>query len=125
MHAIQPTATEHGRIAAMNMMGKPIAYQGSLIMNVLDTIGLVSASFGKWDGVAGGERAVVVDDDRFHYLRLEFDGDRLIGSLSLGRTDHIGALRGLIQARRRLGPWKDVLLADPQRFMEAYVALSQ
>ena len=125
VHAIQPTATEHGRIAAMNMMGKPIAYQGSLIMNVLDTIGLVSASFGKWDGVAGGERAVVVDDDRFHYLRLEFDGDRLIGSLSLGRTDHIGALRGLIQARRRLGPWKDVLLADPQRFMEAYVALSQ
>ena len=125
VHAIQPTATEHGRIAAMNMAGKPTAYQGSLVMNVLDTIGLVSASFGKWDGVAGGERAVAVDEDGFRYLRLEFDGDRLIGSLSLGRTDHIGALRGLIQARRRLGPWKDALMADPQRFMEAYVDCSQ
>jgi NAD(P)H-nitrite reductase large subunit len=125
VHAIQPTATEHGRIAAMNMAGKPIAYQGSLIMNVLDTIGLVSASFGKWDGVKGGERAVVVDEDGFRYLRLEFEGDRLIGSLSLGRTDHIGVLRGLIQSRRALGPWKDVLLHDPQRFMEAYVDRSQ
>lgn len=125
VHAIQPTATEHGRVAAMNMAGKPIAYQGSLIMNVLDTMGLVSASFGKWDGVDGGERAAVADDAGFKYLRLEFEGDRLIGSLSLGRTDHIGALRGLIQSRRRLGPWKDVLLNDPHRFMEAYVDCSQ
>jgi NADPH-dependent 2,4-dienoyl-CoA reductase/sulfur reductase-like enzyme len=125
VHAIQPTATEHGRIAAMNMAGKPIAYQGSLIMNVLDTMGLVSASFGKWDGVEGGDRAQVVDDDGFRYLRLEFEEDRLIGCLSLGRTDHIGVLRGLIQSRRRLGAWKDKLMHDPHRFMEAYVAGSQ
>lgn len=125
VHAIQPTATEHGRIAAMNMAGKPISYQGSLIMNVLDTIGLISVSFGMWDGIKGGDRSVVVDEDGFRYLRLEFDGDRLIGCLSLGRTDHVGVLRGLIQSRRSLGPWKDVLMHDPQRFMEAYVGCSQ
>jgi NAD(P)H-nitrite reductase large subunit len=125
VHAIQPTATEHGRVAAMNMAGKPIAYQGSLIMNVLDTMGLVSASFGKWDGVDGGEQAQVVDNDGFRYLRLEFEEDRLIGCLSLGRTDHIGVLRGLIQSKRRLGAWKDTLMDDPHRFMEAYVAGSQ
>jgi NADPH-dependent 2,4-dienoyl-CoA reductase/sulfur reductase-like enzyme len=125
VHAIQPTATEHGRIAAMNMAGKPITYQGSLIMNVLDTIGLISVSFGKWDGIKGGDRSVVVDEDGFRYLRLEFDGDRLIGCLSLGRTDHVGVLRGLIQSRRALGQWKDVLMQDPQRFMEAYVGCSQ
>lgn len=125
VHAIQPTATEHGRVAAMNMVGKPIAYQGSLIMNVLDTMGLVSASFGKWEGVKGGEQALAVDHDGFRYLRLEFEGDRLIGCLSLGRTDHIGVLRGLIQSRRALGHWKDVLLTDPHRFMEAYVDCSQ
>ncbi|SCA57438.1 FAD-dependent pyridine nucleotide-disulphide oxidoreductase (fragment) [Candidatus Terasakiella magnetica] len=35
VHAIQPTATEHGRIAALNMTGVEAAYQGSLVMNVL------------------------------------------------------------------------------------------
>jgi len=125
VHAIQPTATEHGRIAAMNMAGKPIAYQGSLIMNVLDTMGLISVSYGKWEGVEGGERSVAVDKEGFKYMRLEFEGDRLIGCLSLGRTDHVGVLRGLIQQRRRLGPWKDILLDDPHRFMEAYVDCSQ
>ena len=125
VHAIQPTATEHGRVAASNMAGKPLAYQGSLIMNVLDTMGLVSASFGTWQGVEGGEQSVIVDNDGFKYLRLEFEEDRLIGCLSLGRTDHIGVLRGLIQSKRRLGEWKDRLMADPHRFMEAYVDGSQ
>ena len=125
VHAIQPTAVDHGRIAALNMAGKPTPYKGSLGMNVLDTIGLVSASFGAWDGVDGGDHAEIVDAEGFRYIRLEFDGERIVGALSLGRTDHIGVLRGLIQNRTALGEWKDALMADPHRFMEAYVAHSQ
>jgi hypothetical protein len=37
----------------------------------------------------------------------------------------VGALRGLIQGRLKLGPWKDVLLEAPQRFFEAYLAATQ
>jgi hypothetical protein len=37
-------------------------------------------------------------------------------------TEHVGALRGLIQGKTRLGPWKDTLLATPTRFAEAYIA---
>ena len=125
VHAIQPTATEHGRVAALNMAGNAMEYQGSLIMNVLDTMGLISVSYGQWEGVAGGDRAVAVDEDGFKYLRLEFDGDQLVGCLSLGRTDHVGVLRGLIQSRRHLGEWKERLMDDPHRFMEAYVDGSQ
>ncbi len=125
VHAIQPTAVDHARAAALNMAGQDAPYRGSLVMNVLDTVGLVSASFGAWQGVEGGEQAVVVDNDGFHYLRLEFDGDCIVGALSLGRTDHIGVLRGLIQNRTALGEWKAELMADPNRFMEAYVAHSQ
>src|SRR5690606_35319439 len=52
VQAIQPTAVEHGRVAAANMVhGQEIVHQGSLNMNVLDTMGLVSASFGHWQGV--------------------------------------------------------------------------
>ena len=39
VHAIQPTAAEHGRIAACQMAGAPVPYRGSLSMNVLNTLG--------------------------------------------------------------------------------------
>lgn len=122
IHAIQPTATEHGRIAAMNMTGRSVAYRGSLGMNVLDTLGLISSSFGQWQGVEGGDAAVHLDEEHFRYMDLRFDGDRLIGVNSVGRTENLGALRGLIQNRVALGPWKDKLMANPYRFMEAMVA---
>jgi NAD(P)H-nitrite reductase large subunit len=121
VHAIQPTSVEHGRIAATNMTGTVMAYQGSLVMNVLDTAGLISTSFGKWDGV-GGDYAEAIDKENAKYLRLEFDGDRLVGSLSLGRTDHMGVIRGLIQTKTPLGEWKEKLMEDPHRIMEAYVS---
>ncbi len=137
IHAIQPTATEHGRIAALNMAGPPAGeptgdrtrYRGSLSMNVLNTLGLVSSSFGLWSGVEGGghapARAVAVDNDGFKYLRLEFDGEVLVGALALGLTQHVGVIRGLIQGRVPLGPWKARLLADPHLVMEAYLERAQ
>jgi NAD(P)H-nitrite reductase large subunit len=124
VHAVQPTAVDHGRIAGLNMAGKPAAYKGSLQMNVLDTVGLISASFGKWDGVKGGDYAEAIDADNFRYMRLEFEGDKIVGALSLGRTDHIGVLRGLIQTEVRLGEWKEILIADPHLIADAYVACS-
>ena len=125
VHAIQTTAAEHGRIAALNMAGREAVYKGSLNMNVLDTAGLIAVSFGSWDGVPGGESAEVLDAESYRYTRLEFDGERLVGALCLGRTDHIGVLRGLIQTRVRLGAWKDKLIKDPNRLVEAYVARTQ
>ncbi len=122
VHAIQPTAVEHGRIAALNMTGSETAYRGSLSMNVLDTLGLISASFGLWKGVDGGDHAETLDAENYRYLRLEFDGDQLIGGLSIGRTENIGVIRGLIQGRVRLGPWKARLIENPHQLMEAYVA---
>ena len=124
VHAIQPTATEHGRIAALNMLGQNAHYKGSLNMNVLATVGLVSSSFGSWDGV-GGDSGVAVDENGFKYLRLEFDGDTLVGALGLGLTDHVGVIRGLIQNKTALADWKEKLLENPHRVMEAYVAHSQ
>ena len=125
VHAIQPTSADHGRIAALNMAGRDARYQGSLIMNVLDTAGLISASFGRWQGTDGGDFAEATDEAGYRYIRLAFDGDRLIGALCVGRTEHVGVLRGLIQSRVALGEWKARLAADPHRIMEAYLANTQ
>jgi NAD(P)H-nitrite reductase large subunit len=123
--AIQPTAVEHGRIAALNMAGKPTRHRGSLNMNVLDTMGLISSSFGLWQGADGGNGAKAVDEGGWRYLRLEFKGDRLVGAQAVGLTDHVGMLRGLIQTGWRLGGWRDKLMAAPERITEAYVAVCQ
>jgi NAD(P)H-nitrite reductase large subunit len=125
VNAIQPDAVEQARAAALGMLGRPLRSSGALAFNVLDTLGLVSTSFGQWGGVAGGEGVEEADEAAYRYLSLQFDRDVLVGATAIGLTDHVGALRGLIQGRIRLGDWKDRLLAQPGRFVDAYVARSQ
>ena len=125
VQAIQPTAADHGRIAAMNMMGKETIHQGSINLNVLDTLGLISSSYGLWMGVDGGDSAELYDPARYRYISLQFEDDVLVGAQSLGLTQHVGVLRGLIQSRLRLGKWKDHLIKDPTRIMEAYLGCTQ
>ena len=125
VHAIQPTAVEHGRIAALNMAGIDTPFRGSLSMNVLNTLGLVSSSFGLWMGAEGGESSAAVDETRSRYLRLEFEEDRVVGALALGLTQHVGVLRGLIQTRVRLGSWMEKLRGDPTLVMNAYLECTQ
>jgi NAD(P)H-nitrite reductase large subunit len=123
--AIQPNATDQALCAALNMVGRETKLKAVPLINILDTLGLVSASFGRWEGVPGGQRAEVSDEARFRYLHLEFDGDVLAGANSIGHTDHLGMLRGLVEGKVRLGPWKDRLLAAPTRLAEAYLATAQ
>lgn len=126
VQAIQPTAVEHGQIAARNMAkGHEYYHWGNINMNVLDTMGLISSSFGLWMGADGGDSAELLDRDEFRYLNLQFQDDILVGASSLGLTDHVGVVRGLIQSKTRLRGWKDRLKKDPMRLMEAYLANTQ
>lgn len=129
VHAIQPTATSHGRIAALNMAGKRVEYHGSINMNVLDTLGLITHSFGLWMGVEGGDSVEIYNPDAYKYLNLQFgDGenaDVLIGASTLGMTQHIGVIHGLIESKIHLKEWKERLLRDPTRIMEAYLGSTQ
>ncbi|TSE29149.1 NADH-dependent phenylglyoxylate dehydrogenase subunit epsilon [Tepidimonas thermarum] len=123
--AIQPNAAEQARVAALNMVGQRAELRGVTQINVLDTLGLISSSFGNWQGVSGGDRVEQVDTQHHKVLSLCFDGDVMVGCNSVGWTDHVGALRGLVEGRVRLGPWKDVLLRDPTQFMAAYLDAAQ
>jgi len=122
LNAIQPNAVDQGRIAALNMAGRPARFKGSFVFNVLTTLGLASSSFGEWQGVPGGESAELLDEARYRYMSLQFEGDRLVGANTVGFSDHIGALRGLIEGRVRLGIWKQRLMDDPTQIMQAYLA---
>jgi len=122
VNAIQPDAVEQARIAALNMAGEAAALSGTFVFNVLDTMGLISASFGQWQEFPGCSCAQLLDEAEYRYLRLVFDGEQLVGANSIGHTENIGVLRGLIQGRVRLGDWKARLLANPLLLSEAYLA---
>ncbi len=123
--AIQPNAAEQARVAAFGMLGRSARLNVVTQINVLDTLGLISTSFGNWQGVPGGEHAELTDRAAGRHLSLQFKDDVLIGCNSVGMTQHVGVMRGLVEGQIPLGEWKDHLLRDPTRLMEAYLANAQ
>ena len=124
--AIQPVAAEHGRLAGINMAkGNSLEWRGSINMNVLDMLGLVSCSFGLWEGVEGGDSAEMHQPAQNQYIQLQFNGDRLIGASSVGYTEHIGVFQGMIQGKVELGEWKQKLIDDPTQIMAAWIGSTQ
>jgi hypothetical protein len=85
----------------------------------------VSTSFGSWQGVSGGEQIEIKDDQRYKLLSMQFKDDIMVGCNSIGWTDHVGALRGLVEGKVKLGAWKETLKADPTKLMAAYIATAQ
>ena len=126
VHAVQPTATEHGRVAATNMAtNNSLPYKGSLNMNILDTLGLVTSSFGVWEGVDGGDSAEIYNPDNYQFINLQFKDDVLVGANTVGYHEHLGVLRGLIESRVPLGVWKERLKDNPVGLMDAYIGVTQ
>jgi len=128
--AIQPNAAEQARVAALNMAaqnkpGPRAVLRGVTQINVLDTLGLISASFGNWQGVRGGQHAELTDKFAWRHLSLQFQDDVLVGCNSVGWTEHVGVMRGLVEGQVRLGRWKDELLKDPTQLVPAYLATAQ
>jgi NADPH-dependent 2,4-dienoyl-CoA reductase/sulfur reductase-like enzyme len=127
VHAIEPTAMEHGRIVGANMAGQPLAYRGSLLMNIVEVQDLEIASFGAWDD-AQAEVFSALRPERPAYRKLLWQGDRLIGAMLLGRaqdvwtTNDVGMLKGLVQSGVRLGDWKPYLRHNLFEIKRAYIA---
>ncbi|MBM3222628.1 MAG: NAD(P)/FAD-dependent oxidoreductase, partial [Candidatus Tectomicrobia bacterium] len=127
VHAIEPTAMEHGRVAGANMAGQPLAYRGSLLMNIVEVLGLEIASFGAWDS-STAEVFSATRPDRPAYRKLLWQGDRLIGAMLLGpekdvwTSNDVGMLKGLVQTGSRLGDWKGYLQRNLFDIKRAYIA---
>lgn len=117
---VQPNAADQAYCAALNMTGKRAFQRGVRSIDVVDTMGLISSSFGQWQGMRGGQWVEYCDTRNFQYLRLEFGSDVLVGGTTIGFTEHAPILRGLIQQHVRLGEWKDRLLNNPLLIEDAY-----
>jgi NAD(P)H-nitrite reductase large subunit len=129
--AIQPNAAEQARIAGINMVNHARGQaasanlKGVTQINVLDTLGLISTSFGDWQGAPGGEHVELTDTAKGRHLSLQFKDDVLVGCNSVGWTEHVGVMRGLVEGQVKLGSWKEVLMKDPTQLVEAYLGAAQ
>jgi NAD(P)H-nitrite reductase large subunit len=127
VHAIQPTAVDHGRVAGANMAGQKIEYPGSLLMNVVDVCGLQSSSFGRWDDEEA-EATTLCNEPGRVYRKLLWTGDQITGAIFVGRPNDMGMLtdvgmvKGIMQTQTHLGPWKEYLTQNPFDIRRAYVA---
>jgi NAD(P)H-nitrite reductase large subunit len=127
VHAIEPTAQEHGRVVGTNMAGRDVRYGGSLLMNIVEVCHLDIASFGAWDDPKA-EAVSSLKADRPAYRKLLFTGDRLTGAIILGpssdiwTTNDVGMLKGLVQSGVSLARFKDHLRENPFDIKPVYIA---
>lgn len=127
VHAIEPTAQEHGRVVGANMAGKDVTYHGSVLMNIVEVCHLDIASFGAWDD-AGADAVSSVRPERPAYRKLLFTGDRLTGAIILGpssdiwTTNDVGMLKGLVQSGVSLARFKDHLRRNPFDVKPVFIA---
>lgn len=126
VHAIHPTAVDHGRIAGANMVGQNIDYAGSLSMNVLDVCGLQCVSYGNWHDPSA-EAMEIASPDTSIYRNLLWTGDQITGAMFVGEASNVGMLtdvgmiKGLMQSQTSLGPWKAFLQKNPFDVRRAYI----
>ena len=127
VHAIEPTAQEHGRVIGANMAGKDVTYRGSLIINIVEVCHMDAASFGAWDDTKA-EAVSALKKERSAYRKLLFTGDRLTGAIIIGpskdiwSSNDVGMLKGLVQTGVSLARFKDHLRRYPFDIKPAFIA---
>ncbi len=128
VHAIEPTAMEHGRVAGANMAGRhEIAYPGSVLMNIVSVAGLDMASFGSWNDDKA-ETIIGEAPERHAYRKYVFQGERMVGAIMIGpgsqtwSENDVGMVKGLVQSGQPLGDWKAYLRERPFEIRKPYLA---
>jgi nitrite reductase (NADH) large subunit len=101
VNALWPEAAAQGRVAGLNMAGRPVAYPGSLSRNVMRVFDLDVLTVGNVNPRPVGDYRIVQTGGGAHrsYRRLVFKDQRLVGAVLIGGIDQGGVLRALIENR--------------------------
>jgi nitrite reductase (NADH) large subunit len=101
VNAIWPVAVEMGRIAGMNMAGRPVCYRGSLSRNVIRIfeVDVLTAGLVNPPSNAGYEVMTERDLRRHTYRKLIFKDEFLVGAALVGHVEQGGILMNTIAGR--------------------------
>jgi len=108
---IIPVALDQSKVAALNILGGSVTYQGSSHPLTLRVRGIKLASIGDANATGGDyEEMRVVDVDRGIYKKVVLKNGVLVGAILLGDTSKLRTVQELISQRRDLSKIKDTLL---------------
>jgi NAD(P)H-nitrite reductase large subunit len=94
-------AVEQGKVAALNMAGKRIAYDGAIGMNSVDIAGIPMISVGTINPAADDRQFTVQSGDT--YRKVVVRGKQVNGVLFLGNVRQAGVAANLVLRRAEIG----------------------
>lgn len=99
VNAIWPEAAAQGRVAGMNMAGRPVVYRGSLSRNVMRVFDLDVLTLGLVNPPDDRQYVTLRRHDRRRniYRKLVLCEDVLVGAMLINAVEQGGVLLGLIQ----------------------------
>jgi NAD(P)H-nitrite reductase large subunit len=113
VNAIWPEAVTQGRVAGMNMAGRPTPYRGSLGRNVIRIFDLDVMSGGLVNPPPDARYTVLQhhNSGRRRYRKLVFRYDRLVGMVLVNAIEQGGVLLSLIQGEIPIRMPREALMA--------------
>ena len=101
VNALWPEAASQGRVAGLNMAGRPVAYPGSLSRNVMRVYDLDVLTVGYANPPEAEGYRIFQKGGAAHryYRQLVFKDDCLVGAVMINRIEQGGVLRSLIENR--------------------------
>jgi NAD(P)H-nitrite reductase large subunit len=113
VNANWPNASIQGRVAGLNMAGRPLPYDGSIGMNSIECGGVPTITMGMVDPPSGEYevRSHIAPENK-RYRKLVFRGGRLVGAILIGRIEEAGILLRLINERIDVTGIEDEILYE-------------
>ncbi|NQU94718.1 MAG: NAD(P)/FAD-dependent oxidoreductase [Candidatus Omnitrophica bacterium] len=96
INALWPCAVEQGNIAALNMLGKEAAYDGSLSMNSVDFFGLRCISMGITKPKEEGYE-IISKSSEHSYKKFVLRNNKIVGMVLVGDIKCAGVVSALIK----------------------------
>ncbi|MGB9903725.1 MAG: NAD(P)/FAD-dependent oxidoreductase [Desulfotomaculales bacterium] len=116
VNANWPNAYTQGRLAGLNMAGRPTPYKGSLGMNTVSFYGVPVVSLGVFDPEGEKEAGYEVKTRKIPahriYQKLVFKENRLKGAIFIGDLGYCGAVKDMITEQHLTGIIKDAILEE-------------
>ncbi len=113
--ATWPVASHQGKVAGLNMAGKPTKYPGSFIMNSVELAGIPTISFGITNPPAEAKNLETLsktDEDRGSYRKVVLRQNKIVGAIFLGKIERAGIFSQLIKDKIDVSSFKKDLLSD-------------
>ncbi len=113
INALWPCAVEQGEIAALNMLGERIVYDGSLSMNSVDFFGLGCISMGITKPKKDQDYEIISKEvEGVYYKKFVLKENKIVGVILVGDIKPAGVVCALIKNKIDISSIKHLLLED-------------